>query len=95
MFTQNELAKIKSAIKIDMQNVDIFHVVEKLKWASALQPADSKNFIIGMIFVYSHFFDSPEPAIAAAQWRITQDVTDAHGCDPKQIFDFGYNLINE
>lgn len=48
-----------------------------------------------MIAVLVQFKNAPEPAIAAAQWRITQDIVDEQNRSGQLYYDAGYNSLNE
>lgn len=74
-----------------LQDLDLYY--QKLLWSDGIKDNDDKKTVAGMIAVMYQFQNAPEPAIAAAQWRITHDIMDEHGRPGQLYFDIGSNLI--
>lgn len=72
---------------------DIDEYYKKLLWSNGISNDDDKKTVAGMIAVMYQFQNSPEPAIAAAQWRITKDIVDDQDRPGQYYFDIGYNLL--
>lgn len=92
MFTDNQKQKIIEFIGCA---IDVDQAIHKLAWFSAILDNDDLQTQTAMICVYHEFRDSPEPAIAAAQWRITRDIFTAAGNSVQSYYDAGYKLFEE
>jgi hypothetical protein len=95
MLNNNEIKKLKLALAKFNESVDVAVACQKLKWASGITDADDKKIVAGMIAVLVQFKNAPEPAIAAAQWRITKDIFDEQDRPGHLYYDIGYNALNE
>jgi hypothetical protein len=93
IFTDEEITKLKEHLAL--AELDVTEACQKLKWASGLTDADDKRVVAGMIAVLVQFKNAPEPAIAAAQWRITKDIFDEQNRPGHLYYDIGYNALNE
>lgn len=92
-----ELAKLNNSLAQfnDSLNMDIDVAYQKLKWSSGIKDTDTKQTVAGMLAVLVQFKNAPEPAIAAAQWRITQDIVDEQNRPGNLYYDIGYAALNE
>jgi hypothetical protein len=97
ILTNTEFDKLKHArAQIgELAPVDATAACQKLKWASGLNESDDSKTVAGMLAVLVQFKNSPEPAIAAAQWRITKDIVDDQNRPGQLYYDIGYNALNE
>jgi len=92
-----EIDKLKHSLVQfnDTLDIDVESAYQKLKWSSGIKDSDTKQTVAGMIAVLVQFKNAPEPAIAAAQWRITQDIVDEQNRSGQLYYDAGYNSLNE
>jgi len=92
-----EIVKLNNSLAQfnDSLNMDIDVAYQKLKWSSGIKDTDTKQTVAGMLAVLVQFKNAPEPAIAAAQWRITQDIVDEQNRPGNLYYDIGYAALNE
>ena len=92
-----EIVKLNNSLAQfnDSLNMDIDVAYQKLKWSSGIKDTDTKQTVAGMLAVLVQFKNAPEPAIAAAQWRITQDIVDDQNRPGSLYYNAGYNALNE
>jgi len=92
-----EIKKLKHSLAQlgDVLDVDVDTAYQRLKWSSGVKDTDTKQTIAGMLAVLVQFKNAPEPAIAAAQWRITQDIVDDQNRPGSLYYNAGYNALNE
>lgn len=97
ILNNTEIIKLKQSLAQfnDTLDADVDSLCQKLKWASGINDSDTKQTVAGMIAVFVQFKNAPEPAIAAAQWRITRDIVDEQGRPGHLYYDAGYNSLNE
>lgn len=97
MLNNIEFNKLKQALMQFNESIDISigDAYQKLKWSSGIKESDDKKTVAGMIAVLTQFKNAPEPAIAAAQWRITKDIVDEQNRPGQLYYDIGYNALNE
>ena len=97
ILNNTEINKLKQSLAQfnDVLDIDIESAYQKLKWSSGLKDTDTKQTVAGMIAVLVQFKNAPEPAIAAAQWRITRDIVDEQNRSGQLYYDAGYNSLNE
>jgi len=92
-----EINKLKHSLAQlgDVLDLDVNTACQKLKWSSGIKDTDTKQTVAGMLAVLVQFKNAPEPAIAAAQWRITQDIVDDQNRPGSLYYNAGYNALNE
>lgn len=92
-----EINKLKHSLAQfdDTLDIDVDTAYQRLKWSSGVKDTDTKQTIAGMLAVLVQFKNAPEPAIAAAQWRITQDIVDDQNRPGSLYYNAGYNALNE
>jgi hypothetical protein len=92
-----EISKLKHSLAQfdDTLDIDVDTAYQRLKWSSGVNDTDTKQTIAGMLAVLVQFKNAPEPAIAAAQWRITQDIVDDQNRPGNLYYNAGYNALNE
>lgn len=92
-----EIAKLNKSLAQfnDSLNMDVDAAYQKLKWSSGIKDTDTKQTVAGMLALLVQFKNAPEPAIAAAQWRITRDIVDEQNRPGNLYYDAGYAALNE
>lgn len=89
----DELNTLKNRLGQDANDFKFDESYAKLRWASGIHPNDSKKTVAGMLAVMYQFRNAPEPAIAAAQWRITKDIVDDQGQPGHIFFELGADCV--
>ena len=92
-----EIAKLNNSLAQfnESLDIDIDAAYQKLKWSSGIKDTDTKQTVAGMLALLVQFKNAPEPAIAAAQWRITKDIVDEQNRPGNLYYDAGYAALNE